>query len=123
MRRASAVSSHDVFAKEIFETIWSSEHRSREDGLAQRTDPLPEAGRRPAEPKSPPLSPAQPAASASTKPAHVEPRPLPIIKSGVIQQMAYTLFSDGSIEAQMPDGIRCFASLEEFLGHLQKSDG
>ncbi len=46
-----------------------------------------------------------------------------LIKSGVIQQMAYMLFSDGSIEAQMPEGIRRFASLEEFLGHLQKSDG
>ncbi len=123
MRRTSAVSSHDVFAKEIFETIWSSEHRSREGGPEQRTEPHPETGMRSAESKSPSLSPAQPAASASTKPGHVEPRPLPIIKSGVIQQMAYMLFSDGSIEAQMPEGIRRFASLEEFLGHLQKSDG
>jgi hypothetical protein len=123
MRRTSAVSSHDVFSKEIFETIWSSGHRSREEGLEQRTEPLPEAGKRSAESKSPPLSPAQPAASASTKPVHVEPRPLPILKTGVIQQMAYTLFTDGSIETQMPEGIRRFASLEEFLGHLQKRDG
>jgi hypothetical protein len=54
---------------------------------------------------------------------HVEPPPLPILKSGVIQQIAYTLFTDGSIETQMPEGVRHFASIEEFLSHLEKSDG
>ncbi len=78
---------------------------------------------RSAESKSPPLSPAPAAASASTKPVHVESRPLPILKSGVIQQTAYTLFTDGSIETQMPEGVRRFASIEEFLSHLEKSDG
>jgi len=48
---------------------------------------------------------------------------LPILKSGVIQQTAYTLFTDGSIETQMPEGVRRFASIEEFLSHLEKSDG
>jgi hypothetical protein len=47
---------------------------------------------------------------------------LPILKSGVIQQAAYTLFSDGSIETQMPDGVRRFASIEEFLSRLKESD-
>ncbi len=123
MRRTSAVSSDDIFSKEIFETIWSSEHRNPEEGPEQRTEPRPETRMRSAESKSPPLSPGQPAASASTKPVHVEPRPLPILKSGVIQQMAYTLFTDGSIETQMPEGVRRFASIEEFLGHLEKSNG
>jgi len=119
----SAVSSHNVFSREIFETIWSSENRNREEGPGQRTEPLPEARMRSAESKSPPLSPAQPAASASTKPVHVEPRPLPILKSGVIQQIAYALFADGSIETQMPEGIIRFASIEEFLRHLEKGGG
>jgi hypothetical protein len=122
-RRTSAVSSHDIFSKEIFETIWSSEHRSSGAGPEQRIEPLRETRVRSAESKSPPLSPAQAAASASTKPVHVEPRPLPILKSGVIQQTAYTLFTDGSIETQMPEGVRRFASIEEFLSHLEKSDG
>jgi hypothetical protein len=119
----SAVSSHDVFSREIFETIWSSENRNHEDGPRQRTEPLSETRMRSVESKSPPLSPAQPAASAATKPVHVEPRPLPILKSGVIHQIAYTLFADGSIETQMSEGIMHFASIEEFLGHLKKSDG
>src|SRR6266404_4566786 len=119
----SAVSSHDIFSKEIFETIWSSEHRSSGAGPGQRTEPRRESRMRSAESKSPPLSPAPAAASASTKPVHVESRPLPILKSGVIQQTAYTLFTDGSIETQMPEGVRRFASIEEFLSHLVKSDG
>jgi hypothetical protein len=118
-----AVSSHDVFSKETFETIWSSEHRSSGPGPAQRTEALRETRMRSAESISPPLSPARAAASASTRPVHVEPRPLPILKSGVIQQTAYTLFTDGSIETQTPEGSRRFASIEDFLSHLEKSDG
>ena len=117
----SAVSSHDIFSKETFEAIWSSEHRSSRNGPEQRSEPRPDTRMRPAGSKSPPLSPAQAAASASTRPAHVEPRPLPILKSRVIQQIAYTLFTDGSIETQMPQGVRRFASIEEFLSHLEKS--
>jgi hypothetical protein len=122
-RGTSAVSSRDIFSREVFETIWSSEHRHHENGPQQRTEPLREAPTRSAESRSPPLSPAQPAASASTKPARVESRPLPILKSGVIQQIAYTLFADGSIETQMPEGVMRFASIEEFLGHLNGDDG
>jgi hypothetical protein len=118
-----AVSSHDIFSKETFETIWSSERRSSRERLEQRTEPLRQTRTRPAESKSPPLSPAQAAAPASAKPAHIEPPPLPILKSGVIQETAYTLFTDGSIETQMPEGVRRFASIEEFLSHLERSDG
>jgi hypothetical protein len=41
----------------------------------------------------------------------------------MIQQTAYTLFADGSIETQLPEGVMRFASIEEFLGHLEKSEG
>ena len=34
--------------------------------------------------------------------------------------MAYTLFTDGSIEAQMPEGNVRFASIEELRDHLEK---
>jgi len=119
--RTSSGSSHHMFAKEVVETIWSSEHRNAEEGPEQRAEPLPETGMR--EPKSPPLSPAHPAASVSFSPAHAEPRPLPILKSGVIKQMPYTLFTDGSIETKMPEGVMHFASIEELLGHLEKTGG
>jgi hypothetical protein len=122
-RRPSAGSSHHVFSKEIVETIWSSEHRNPEEGPEQRAEPLPEPGKRSAEPKSPPLSPAQAAAAAPMRPVPVETRPLPILKSGVIKQMPYTLFTDGSIETKMPEGVMRFASIEEFLRHLEKGEG
>ncbi len=52
-----------------------------------------------------------------------EPRPLSILKSGVIDEMAYTLFNDGSIEAQMPDGTMRFSSIDELRRHLDQNDG
>ena len=117
MRWASAASPRDTF-----DTIWSSQHRNPEERPEPRIKTALETGLRAAEPRSPPLAPVQPAASASTRPEPVEPRPLPILKSGVIQQMAYTLFTDGSVETQMPEGVMRFASIEEFLGHLEKSN-
>jgi hypothetical protein len=32
--------------------------------------------------------------------------------------MAYTLYSDGSIEAELPQGIMRFATIEELRNHL-----
>jgi hypothetical protein len=119
VRGTSSVSSRDIFTKETLETIWSSERRSSGALPEQRR----ETRTRSAESRSPPLSPAQAAASASSKPMSVEQPPLPVLKSGVIQETAYTLFTDGSIETQMPEGVRRFASIEEFLLHLEKSDG
>jgi len=43
-----------------------------------------------------------------------------IIKSGVVEGMAYSLFSDGSIEAQMPEGMMRFGTIEELRAHLEK---
>ena len=41
-----------------------------------------------------------------------------VIKSGVVDGMAYSLYSDGSIEAQMPEGMMRFASIDELRAHL-----
>jgi prepilin-type processing-associated H-X9-DG protein len=41
----------------------------------------------------------------------------------VIEQTAYTLFADGSVETPLPEGVLRFASIEEFLGHLEKREG
>jgi hypothetical protein len=41
----------------------------------------------------------------------------------VIDEMAYTLFTDGSIEAQMPDGTMRFSSIEELRRHLDQNEG
>jgi hypothetical protein len=46
--------------------------------------------------------------------------PVTILKSGVVDGMAYSLYSDGSIEAQMPEGMMRFASIEELRAHLDQ---
>ena len=43
-----------------------------------------------------------------------------IIKSGVVDGMAYSLYSDGSIEAQMPEGMMRFNSIDELRAHLDQ---
>ncbi len=42
-----------------------------------------------------------------------------ILKSGVIEGMAYTLYADGSVEAEMPQGIMRFASVAEWREYLR----
>jgi hypothetical protein len=41
-----------------------------------------------------------------------------ILKSGVIDGMAYTVYTDGSIEAELPQGILRFASIDELRAYL-----
>jgi hypothetical protein len=54
-------------------------------------------------------------------PARHEDRPaVTILKSGVVDGMAYSLYSDGSIEAQMPEGMMRFASIDELRAHLDQ---
>ena len=54
-------------------------------------------------------------------PAHPEDRPeVTVLKSGVVDGMAYSLYSDGSIEAQMPEGMMRFASIDELRAHLDQ---
>ena len=44
-----------------------------------------------------------------------------ILKSGVVEGMAYTLYSDGSIEAQLPEGTVRFGSITELRNHIEKN--
>jgi hypothetical protein len=51
--------------------------------------------------------------------ADEEPAAVTVLKSGVVDGMAYSLYSDGSIEAQMPEGMMRFGSLDELRAHLE----
>jgi hypothetical protein len=44
-----------------------------------------------------------------------------VLKSGVVNGMPYTLYSDGSIEAQLPEGILRFGSITELRNHIEQS--
>jgi len=72
--------------------------------------------RRPA--RSPPTF-SETAATRQPPPAESQP-PVTVLKSGVVDGMAYSLYSDGSIEAQMPEGMMRFASIDELRAHLDQ---
>jgi hypothetical protein len=60
-------------------------------------------------------------AEANAGPAHAEDQPdVIVLKSGIVDGMAYSLYSDGSIEAQMPEGMMRFASIDELRAHLDQ---
>jgi hypothetical protein len=89
------------------------------------TWPKPERVRAPEPPPLPPL----PRRAARAAPAFSEPAERParsespaasVIKSGVVDGMAYSLYSDGSIEAQMPEGMMRFESIDQLRTHLDR---
>ena len=60
-------------------------------------------------------------AEANGGPARPEDQPeVTVLKSGIVDGMAYSLYSDGSIEAQMPEGMMRFASIDELRAHLDQ---
>ncbi|MGE0522422.1 MAG: hypothetical protein AB7O60_05195 [Variibacter sp.] len=58
-------------------------------------------------------------------PSHADPAPAPnraaptVLKSGVIEGMAYTLYSDGSIEAELAQGSMRFDSIPALRAYLR----
>jgi len=93
-----------------FDNAWPRSERSRSaDPLLQRRPGRspPSSGEAPPVARQPP-----PAAPAEDQPA------VTVLKSGVVDGMAYSLYSDGSIEAQMPEGMMRFASIDELRAHL-----
>jgi hypothetical protein len=68
---------------------------------------------------------AEPNAGTADRPPPAAPHedqrpPVTVLKSGVVDGMAYSLYSDGSIEAQMPEGMMRFASIDELRTHLDQ---
>jgi hypothetical protein len=68
---------------------------------------------------------AEPSAGSADRPPPAPPQedqrpPVIVLKSGVVDGMAYSLYSDGSIEAQMPEGLMRFASIDELRAHLDQ---
>lgn len=62
-----------------------------------------------------------PATPKRAEPEAQKPRAVAILKSGVVDGMGYTLYVDGSIEAELPQGTLRFASINELRSHLEKN--
>jgi hypothetical protein len=84
---------------ERFESLWPADSLKASDAEAAEA----------AEYEQPAEEPEQPESYAVS-----------ILKSGVVDGMAYTLYSDGSIEAEMPQGTMRFASITELRAYLEK---
>jgi hypothetical protein len=67
-------------------------------------------------PRATEISPTPPA----TAPGRSDSVAVNVLKSGVVDGMAYWLYSDGSIEAQMAEGMMRFGSIDELRAHLDK---
>ncbi len=97
-----------------FETAWSAEARPGSNAPAQSE---PQAGADQIERRMDAPGPtrrAEPAASDT-------PRTPTILKSGVVDGMAYTLYADGSIEAKLPHGTVRFGSIAELRTHIESN--
>jgi hypothetical protein len=55
------------------------------------------------------------------EPPASEPASAAILKSGVVDGMAYTLYADGSIEAKLPQGTVRFGSIAELRAHIENN--
>ena len=93
-----------------FDDAWPKPDRVRppEPAVARRPPPRPPSSFEPAAPQPAPEAPP------------AEQPPVTVLKSGVVDGMAYSLYSDGSIEAQMPEGLMRFASIDELRAHLDQ---
>jgi len=98
-----------------FDDAWPKPERSRTADVA----PPRRAGRTPSTFAEP--GPAAPSADRYPPAVRTEdPTQVTVLKSGVVDGMAYSLYSDGSIEAQMPEGMMRFASIDELRAHLDQ---
>lgn len=105
--------------RERFDLVWpdrspaqqASEPAKREPALEMPLPPIP-ARPRDSRASERRFEPAAPKPAAERGPA--------ILKSGVIDGMPYTLYADGSIEADLPTGTVKFASVDALRAHLEK---
>ena len=101
-----------------FEDAWPKPDRMRPQEMpAPRRPPL-RTSPAFAEPSTPTPAPATEPEPPATPRA--EQAAVTVLKSGVVDGMAYSLYSDGSIEAQMPEGMMRFASIDELRAHLDQ---
>jgi hypothetical protein len=95
-----------------FETMWAERRRAAE---AEMRPPAPVEA-----PEPEPVEESEDFQEAQQEETEA-PYAVSILKSGVVDGMAYTLYSDGSIEAEMPQGTMRFVSITELRAYLEKS--
>ncbi|NVO16038.1 MAG: hypothetical protein HXX10_18555 [Rhodoplanes sp.] len=75
-------------------------------------------------PPPPPRAPSRPAPPPRPEPPAAEDTGgVAVLKSGVIDGMGYTLYTDGSIDAEFAQGVLRFGSIEDLRRHLEQYAG
>lgn len=97
-----------------FSSAWPRSPRARQDYAAPQDDD------RNASAPEPEREAPEPMRERFQLPRRSDASSVTIVKSGVVDSMAYSLYSDGSIEAQMPEGMVRFASIDELRAHLDQ---
>jgi hypothetical protein len=103
----------------VFDAFWPKGPRTPQDA-EESVAPAP------AQPAPAELAAASEEAAAEPQatfdePAAAPPASVSVLKSGVVEGRAYTLYSDGSIEAQFPQGMMRFGSITELRNHIESS--
>ena len=101
----------------IFDTLWPK--ASAAAAHAQAAPPVAVAAAS-AQPVQAPVEAASAAPPAAAGPSQTAAA-VSILKSGVVEGMAYTLYSDGSIEAQLPGGTVRFGSITDLRSHIEQN--
>jgi hypothetical protein len=109
-----AAAAPDRAKASVFNTFWPAAPRGDKGGAqwqAAASAPQQEARSAPEH------------AQAAVAPAatHHAAAPVSVLKSGVVEGMAYTLYSDGSIEAQLPQGTLRFGSISALRNHIENT--
>jgi len=98
----------------VFNAFWPATPGGRD----KAAPPGPPAG--PSGLQEPRLGGAEPVQTV-VGPAATHAAPVSVLKSGVVEGMAYTLYSDGSIEAQLPQGTLRFGSISALRSHIENT--
>jgi hypothetical protein len=107
----------------MFDAVWPTELKAEvRSGAAVATEaraptPAPVAARERIEP----VAEKQEEVAPTVQRAASELRAVSILKSGVIDGMAYTLYTDGAIEAHLAQGTMRFGSIDELREHLENN--
>ena len=104
----------------FFDSMWPAETKSIK--TPANADAKPYEPRFDMAPREDAAAPAKSPELEAPKPhPEIEPRAVAILKSGVVDGMGYTLYVDGSIEAELPQGTLRFASINDLRSHLEKN--
>jgi hypothetical protein len=98
---------------DYFENMWPAAERNPPPAPEE-----PAPSRAESIPRVPEMDEVEPVAEESRE---EDVTPVAVLKSGVVDGMGYTLYVDGSIEAELPDGTLRFASINELRAHLEKN--